>query len=206
MDKKAFGKLSYGLYIASSTFEGKNAGCVINSLQQATSSAPQKFTVTLNKDNFTREIVEKSGFLAVTVLDKEADLSVINEFGFKSSRVVNKFEKFETAVDENNMIYVKQFAAARLGLRVLDQVDLGSYILFITEATSAELIGGGDPLTVAYYQEAKNGTTPPAAPIFRTLESSYRCQVCGYVYKSDTIADDYRCPICGAPAEKFVKV
>ena len=38
MDQTAFFKLSYGLYIISTTSEGKDAGCVANTLHQVTSA------------------------------------------------------------------------------------------------------------------------------------------------------------------------
>ena len=43
MDQTAFFKLSYGLYIISTTSEGKDAGCVANTLHQVTSS-PVSYT------------------------------------------------------------------------------------------------------------------------------------------------------------------
>ena len=53
MDLKAFYKLTYGLYILSSEFEGKAAGCVVNTLTQVTAE-PVKVAVAVSKDNFTR--------------------------------------------------------------------------------------------------------------------------------------------------------
>ena len=60
MNQKAFFNLSYGLYIISTSHDGKDAGCVANTLQQVTSS-PQQMAVTLNKDNYTEQLIEKSG-------------------------------------------------------------------------------------------------------------------------------------------------
>lgn len=206
MSKKAFDTLSYGIYVATSTFEGKDAGCVINSLQQATSSFPQKFLITLNKFNFTREIAEKSGLITVSVLSRDTSKELINEFGFKSSRVADKFSKFETARDSNGIPYVKDGTIAVLSLKILDQMDLGSHVAFACEIIDTLVLGDAEPLTAAYYKDLMSGKAAPNAPIFRTLESSYRCTVCGYIYKSDTLPADYRCPICGAPADKFVKM
>lgn len=206
MAKKVLDTLSYGIYLATSSFENKDAGCVINSLQQATSSFPQKFIITLNKFNFTREIAEKSGFITVTVLSQQANKEIINEFGFKSSRVVDKFSKFDVARDGNGIPYLKDAAVAVLSMRIMDQMDLGSHIAYACEIMSSELLSDDEPLTAAFYKDMMSGKTAPNAPTFRTLENSYRCTVCGYIYKSDSIADDYRCPICGAPADKFVKV
>lgn len=206
MSKKAFESLSYGIYIASSTFEGKDAGCVINSFQQATSAFPQKFLITLNKYNFTREVVEKSGLVTVSVLAKDTPKDLINEFGFKSSRVIDKFAKFETERDSSGILYLVAPTISVLSLKVIGQMDLGSHIAFATELTDSKILREAEPLTAAYYKDLMNGKAAPNAPIFRTLETSYRCSVCGYVYKSDTLPPDYHCPLCGAPAEKFVKI
>ena len=67
MDQTAFFKLSYGLYIISTTSEGKDAGCVANTLHQVTSS-PAQLAVTLNKDNYTEQLIEKSGRFSAVVL------------------------------------------------------------------------------------------------------------------------------------------
>lgn len=206
MADKAFETLSYGIYIASSAFEGKDAGCVINSFQQATSSFPQKFLVTLNKYNFTREIAEKSGLITVSVLSEDTPKELINEFGFKSSRVIDKFSKFQTERDSNGVLYVKDSTLATVSLKIVGQMDLGSHIVFAGEVTGSQSLQEGKPLTAAAYQTLMNGPVAQNAPIFRTLKTSYRCTVCGYVYKDDTLPPDYRCPICGAPAEKFVEI
>ena len=67
MDLKAFYKLTYGLYILSSEFEGKAAGCVVNTLTQVTAE-PVKVAVAVSKDNFTTQIIAKSGRFAATSL------------------------------------------------------------------------------------------------------------------------------------------
>lgn len=206
MSKKVFDTLSYGIYIATSTFEGKDAGCVVNTLQQATSSFPQKFIVTMNKYNFTREIAEKSGLITISVLSKETSKDLINTFGFKSSRVADKFSGIETERDSNGVLYIKETTVARISLKILDQMDLGSHIAYACEVTDSAMLGDAEPLSAAAYRDLMNGKPAPNAPIFRTLESSFRCTVCGYVYKSDTLPPDYICPICGATADKFVKI
>ncbi len=206
MADKAFDALSYGIYIAASAFEGKDAGCVINTFQQATSAFPQKFLVTLNKYNFTREIAEKSGLLTVSVLSKDTPKALINEFGFKSSRVADKFASFQTGRDANGVLYLKDSTLSVVSMKIIGQLDLGSHTTYACEVTSTQILDEGEPLTVAAYRDVMRAPIPAQAPIFRTLTTSYRCTVCGYVYKSETLPPDYRCPICGAPAEKFVQI
>ena len=49
IDRKAYNSISYSISIVGSLQDGKYRGCVVNSLQQLTSSSPAKFAVTLNK-------------------------------------------------------------------------------------------------------------------------------------------------------------
>ena len=104
MDQKAFFNLCYGLYIISTSHEGKDAGCVANTLQQVTSS-PQQMAVTLNKDNYTEQLIEKSGRFCGSVLSQDTDMEMIKTFGFQSSKDTNKFEKVESKRDKNGILY-----------------------------------------------------------------------------------------------------
>lgn len=35
---------------------------------------------------------------------------------------------------------------------------------------------------------------------------SYRCTLCGFIYKGEELPDDYVCPICGASKDMFEEV
>ena len=89
MDTKAFFKLSYGLYIISTENEGKQAGCIANTFNQVTSS-PAQVSVTLNKNNATEQMIEKSGKFAVAVLEQSATMELIGRFGFHCSREIGR--------------------------------------------------------------------------------------------------------------------
>ena len=51
MEKEAFFKLSYGLYIITTKYEDHFAGCVVNTVVQATAEEKPKLLVTVNKEN-----------------------------------------------------------------------------------------------------------------------------------------------------------
>ena len=53
MDRKVLEKMNYGVFVVGTQWQGKRVGCVVNSFAQVTSNLPQKFTVTLNRDNET---------------------------------------------------------------------------------------------------------------------------------------------------------
>ena len=64
MDLTAFYKMTYGLYILSSSVQGKDAGCIVNTVTQVTAEPP-KLAVAVNKQNTTAKIIQESGVFAV---------------------------------------------------------------------------------------------------------------------------------------------
>lgn len=211
MDLKAFYKLTYGLYILSSEFEGKAAGCVVNTLTQVTAE-PVKVAVAVSKDNFTTQIIAKSGRFAATSLLQEASMDLIGRFGFRSSADEDKFAATPHARDRAGIPYVTESAAAFVSCKVIDQLDLGTHILFIGEAEEAETLSQDEVLTYTYYQTVKKGGTPKNAPSYKGEAAAqpavkgWRCTVCGYILESETLPPDFICPICHQGADKFVKL
>ena len=61
MNRKAFNRINYGLFLVGSVLDGKYQGCVVNSLHQITSTNPAKFSLSLNKSNETYKAVEAAG-------------------------------------------------------------------------------------------------------------------------------------------------
>ena len=56
MDLQAFFKMSYGLYVLSAAFDGKQNGCIVNTVTQVTAEPP-KATVAVSKQNLTTELI-----------------------------------------------------------------------------------------------------------------------------------------------------
>lgn len=209
MDEKALYKLSYGLYIISSSYQGKDAGCVVNTLHQVTAS-PVQVSVAVNKNNYTAEIMQKAGRFDAVVLTQDVDMEVIGTFGFYSSKDSDKFAKHAYVRDAHGIPYVKEHTAATLGCRIVQTLDIGSHILFIGEVEEAQVTSDEDVMTYAYYHLVKNGKTPKNASSYQasqeTKKVGWRCSICGYVYEGDPLPEDFICPICGAPAAVFEKL
>lgn len=53
-------KLTYGLFVLSAKDGDKDNGCIINTALQVTDS-PLQLSITLNKANYTHEIIKKTG-------------------------------------------------------------------------------------------------------------------------------------------------
>lgn len=107
MNRKAFNRINYGLFIVAAAADGKRNGCIVNSLHQVTSSSPYKFSLTVNKSNETFKTIEAAGSFAATVLAKDTPKDLVDLFGYKSGRVVDKFEGFDVQTDEAGNPYVR---------------------------------------------------------------------------------------------------
>lgn len=206
MNPKAYGKMNYGLYLISSKGDGKRQGCIVSSFAQVTSSNPARFTVTLNRDHETCKAVEAAGSFCVTVIGEDCPAELVERFGYRSGRVGDKFEGYEVEADLAGNPYLTSHMVSRISCQVTDRMEIGNYVLFVGEATEAELLAGGRVLTLDDYNNGGK-PTPPSATVYRTVElQGYRCTVCGYVYEGESLPKDFVCPICRAPAEKFEKI
>lgn len=205
MDSKAYEKMDYALCVLSAAAEGKRHGCIVNSFHQVTSSFPPQFTVAVNKDHETCKAVQAAGSFCVTLLAADAPAELINVFGYKSGRVADKFGGRAVESDGAGNPYLREHMVSRISCKVVDKLEIGSYILFVGQAAEAEVLEAGDVLTLKAYT-SRGKATPPGATVFRTMEGNgFRCSVCGYVYEGERLPADYRCPVCRAPADKFVK-
>lgn len=221
IDTKAFRNLSYGLYIISSKKDGRPVGCVVNTFAQVTST-PAQVSVAVNKENFTSQGIQQTGAYEVAVMNESASMELIGKFGFHSSAEVDKFADFETAVSEQGLTYVTQSSCAHFSVKVTQEIDLGSHILFIGECVAAEPVAGDAPMTYAYYHQVKGGKTPPKASSYNGGDDAsadaaskgnetkpkiaWRCKICGHIEYVDELPEDFVCPVCGVGRELFEKI
>ncbi len=200
MDKKAMYKLSYGLFVLTSAFEGKDSGCIINTGIQVTSD-PNRITIAVNKANFTKELVEKSGKFNLSILSESAKFEVFQHFGFQSGRDTDKFAAYSDCKrSANGLYYVTSGTNAYISAEVEQAVDLGSHMLFIAAVDDMEVLSQDPSATYAYYQseiKPKPAQQPSAG------KTAWRCTVCGYIYEGEELPADFVCPLCKHPASDF---
>ena len=67
MDKKILRNISYGVYVVSTKYDNKDAGCIINTLTQITSENPL-ISISLNKNNYTSELLKKANKFIVAII------------------------------------------------------------------------------------------------------------------------------------------
>ncbi len=209
-DFRSFHKLSYGLYIICSEFEGKKAGYAGNVGFQVTAE-PNTMAISCNKDNITCKVIEQRKSFSLSVLQKDLDVSVIGTFGFKTSNTIDKFEDVDYKIGETGVPVVTSYCVAAFECSVINQVDCGTHILFIGEVLNGEVLSDDDPLTYDYYHEHYKMRAPKNAPTYidpeklkdepeknepkeeleeephehefvKTDDGKYVCIICGYTY------------------------
>lgn len=67
MDKTVFHDLSYGMYIVSTKYEGRNIGCFVNTVTQITSENPI-IAISINRNNYTNQALSIGNRFAVSIL------------------------------------------------------------------------------------------------------------------------------------------
>ena len=90
MNTNALFNIGYGLYVLTTSHNGIDNGCIVNTVMQVTSS-PLQVAVTVNKGNYTHDLIQASGVFNVSMLTIETPMFVYEHFGFQSGRTLNKF-------------------------------------------------------------------------------------------------------------------
>lgn len=196
----ALTKISYGLYILTTTNGTKDNGCIINTVCQVADN-PQRIMVSVNNNNYTCEMIKESKKFNISVLTEQTPFYVFEHFGFKSGRNFDKFEKKDNVFRSENDVYVvPKFANSYISGAVVDMIDMGSHTIFVAEITASYVFNDEPSITYAYYHA---NTKPKPAT---TEKSGYRCEICGYIYEGETLPEDYICPICKHGVSDFVKL
>jgi flavin reductase (DIM6/NTAB) family NADH-FMN oxidoreductase RutF/rubredoxin len=227
MNKSAFYKLSYGLYVVSSCSGNKLNGQIANTAFQVTSE-PATIGVSINKLNLTHDFIRESKKFSVSILSTAAPMDFIGRFGFKSGRDINKFEGVQYRTGITGVPVVTEHCVAMLEAEVIAEFDCGTHRIFLGEVKDCDVLNDAEPMTYAYYHAVKGGKAPKTAPTYQAEEpktrrkevsmTKYTCDVCGYVYdpaagdpdagikpgtKFEDLPEDWVCPVCGADKSNF---
>ena len=199
MDKKAFYKLTYGLFLLTAREEGRDNGCIINTAIQVAND-PARISIAVLKGNYTHDMILRTGIFTVSSLSTSAGFGLFRRFGMQSGREVDKFEGFpDVERGENDLYYLTKGANMAMSGKVVEQLDLGSHTLFIAEVTDAVVLSDEPSCTYAYYQ---SDIKPQKQ---EEKKKGWVCTVCGYVYEGDPLPADFICPWCKHGAEDFVR-
>lgn len=211
MKDKGLHSLSYGLYVIGAKLDGREAGCIVNTVFQVTNQNPL-ICISMSKENATLEAIRQTGRFSVSILSEKTNPAVIGKFGFKSSRQVNKFEGICWKELEGVPLVMENISGYLICEPVLE-TDAETHVVILARVILAEDEGPFRPMTYSYYHEVIKGKAPKTAPTYYADEAdeskkenkSYICDVCGYIYEGDIDRepDSYLCPICGVDKSHF---
>jgi len=222
---EALFNISYGLYIVCSGDNKKGNGFISNTVFQVTAE-PARFAASCNKNNYTADIIKKTGAFSVSVLHTEASSDIIGNFGYKTGKDFDKLANVQLIYGETGVPIVTNDSIAYFECKVVETIDVGTHILFIGELINAEVLDNSkEPMTYLYYRNVKKGFSPKNAPTYidkSKLDSSkpkdsnykrYKCEVCGYIYdeseqdvKFEDLPEDWVCPVCYTDKADFIEI
>ena len=204
MDNKAIFSLTYGLFVLSVHCGKRDTACIVNTGIQIASN-PDRIAVSVNKSNFTAEMLGYTDEITLSVISEDADFSLFSRFGFQSGRNAEKFDGFDDCERvSNGTLAVTKGTNAYLCAHVEEKIDLGSHILVIATLIDGKVLSSVPSATYAYYHT--NIKPKPEKPAKKDGKTVWRCTVCGYEYEGDELPEDFVCPICKHGASDFEKV
>ena len=171
-------------------------------------SDPAMVSISVRPNRYSYDIIRETGEFVINLTTKKL-VKATDYCGVRSGRDVDKFAGFAWARDINGVPYVTEQCAARFACTVVNEVDLGTHILFVARVDDWAVLDDVPQMTYDYYHAVKKGLTPPKASSYRPPEekvTGWRCTVCGYIYEGEALPANYKCPICGQGAEVFEKI
>lgn len=217
MDVDALYKLTHGLYILGAMDGDRPVGSTVDAVMQV-ANKPLVIALSCNNQSFTKECIEKTGEFSLSVLCKSVDPYVIANFGFQSSRNVNKWDNVDHCIIDK-MPYLKD-NIAMVRCKVLQSIVFDSNTLFVAKVTDSKNCKEGNPLTYLDYRsyfkddviKRFNEVKQNKEKVVMTEEKKdegkkWVCTVCGYVYDGEIpfedLPDDWLCPLCGVDKSFF---
>lgn len=201
IDPTAMFKLSYGLFVLTAKDGDKDNGCIINTVMQVT-DATKRIAIAVNKNNYTHDLIKKTGVFNVSVLNTDAPFAIFRQFGFQSGRDTDKFAQGGAeARTANGLRYITECANAVLSGKVVDMYEYDTHTLFIAEVTEAVVLSDVPSVTYQYYFDHIKPKPQPT-----TEKTGWVCKICGYIYEGEELPEDFICPLCKHGASDFEKL
>ena len=198
-DPKALFNIGYGLYVVTCNDGKKDNGLIVNTVTQLTDT-PMRVAVTVNKKNYSHDVIKQTGKMNVNCLTVEAPFKVFEAFGFVSGRNVDKFADCTPSRSQNGLVVLPRYINAFISLEVESYVDVDTHGMFICKVTEAQVVSDKETMTYTYYQ--KNVKPRPKIE----EKKGYVCKICGYIYEGEELPEDFICPICKHGATDFEKI
>ncbi|MBQ3490935.1 MAG: flavin reductase, partial [Oscillospiraceae bacterium] len=196
VDPTALFHIGYGLYVVTTNDGKKDNGLIVNTVTQVTST-PNRVAVTVNKQNYSCQVIEKTGLLNISTLSQDAPFSVFRNFGFQSGKEVDKFADFpHTQRTANGLLVLDKYSNAYISCKVISQIDLQTHMMFICDVAQCVNLSDVETMSYTYYLEH-------VKPKPETDKKGFVCKICGWVYEGEELPPDIVCPLCKHGAADF---
>ncbi|MBR6783847.1 MAG: flavin reductase [Clostridia bacterium] len=199
IDNTALFNISYGLYALTVNDGVKDNGLIVNTALQITSTSPAIVSVTVNKANYSHDVIKNTGKLNINCLTVKTPFSLFEALGFKSGRDTDKMQNIPFTRSENGLAVLLEYINAYISLKVIQQVEVETHTVFICQVEEAAVVNKDESMTYSYYH--KNVKPKPKPELKAT--KGYICKICGYVYEGDSLPEDFVCPLCKHGAADF---
>ncbi len=216
MDESALFKLTHGLYVLGAVEgNGRLCGSVVDAVMQV-ANKPLVIALSCHNNSYTKSVIEQSGKFSLSVLCKNVEPFVVANFGFQSSRDVEKWGNVDYNI-KDGLPYLKQ-NLAEISAKVLQTIAYDSNTLFLAEVIDSSNTDCGEPLTYNNYRDYFKNDVIKSFNDFKQQKEKEKamaedtkkkwvCTVCQYVYDGDVpfedLPDDYVCPVCGVGKDMF---
>ena len=201
VEQNAMFSLSYGLFVLTARDGAKDNGCIINTVTQLTDT-PKRISISVNKANYTHDMIKKTGVFNVSVLSNDAPFAMFQHYGFQSGRDVDKFAGVQGMARATNGVYYLPYCTnAFISARVTQTIEFETHTLFIADVTEARQLSDVPSMTYAYYF-----ANVKPKPSKLKEQHGWVCKICGYVYEGEELPADFICPLCKHGAEDFEKI
>ena len=181
--------IGYGLYVVTSNDGNKDNGLIVNTVTQVTNT-PNRVAVTINKLNWSCDVIAKTGLLNISTLSQDAPFKIFEHFGFQSGANVDKFADFtQTQRSGNGLLFLDKHANGYISCKVIEKIDLQTHMMFICDVTQCVKLTDDETMTYTYYQKH-------VKPAPDGEKKGFVCKVCGFVYEGEELPADYICPLC----------
>ena len=201
MDLKALFKISHGVYITGAKDEKERLiGSCIDAVMVA-EVAPCQILVSMGKGSYTAQTVLKTKQMTLSVLPADAEDSLIQGFGVRSSRDADKWA--DVPYDLVSGLPVLKDAVAGMDLRIAWVQETATHFVLLCDVINVFAGTMKEPLLYQDYQNRKRKEEKMSET------KKWVCSVCGYVYDGEIpfeeLPEDWVCPLCGEGKSVFVQ-
>ena len=214
--------LSYGMYAIGVMDGERPTGCIVNTVFQITNT-PAMVAISMNKDNYTYEVIKRTGRFSVSILSEESPRAVITQLGFTSGRTEDKLKGLAVKMVDG-LPTIDENCCGAFTCDVVSMTEAETHFVILASIREAVDVSSHEPMTYRYYHQVLKGGAPKNAPSYVAPENEaepkaaepvkeeapvrYICTICGHIYEGDITKepDDFVCPVCGVPKSMFVKM